>query len=54
MRSLDRQPRVVAPVLSQVAADEQRAWEIERQQRYAQRPVGSQPHWVDLASPWRR
>ena len=54
MRSLDRQSRSAQSVVSQLAVEEQRAWELERQQRFAQRPVGRQPKWVDLDSPWLR
>ena len=54
MRSLRRSARPAQIVVSQLSADEQRAWEIERQQRFIQRPVGQQPHWVDLTSPWTR
>lgn len=54
MRSLDRQPRRTQSPVTQLAIDEQRAWELERQQRFAQRPVGHQPAWVDLDNPWLR
>ena len=43
-----------AVVISQLAAEEQRSWEIERQQRFIHRPTGSQPSWVDLNNPWLR
>ena len=50
-----RKIRTTKPVvISQMAVEEQRAWEIERQQRFLHRPTGSQPSWVDLDSPWRR
>lgn len=54
MRSLRRTSRPAPVVVTQLAAEEQRSWEIERQQRFIQRPVGQQPHWVDLTSPWTR
>lgn len=54
MRSLNRQSRPVQSVVSQLAVEEQRAWELERQQRFAQRPIGHRPKWVDLDSPWLR
>ena len=54
MRSLDRQPRLVQSPITQLAIDEQQAWELERQQRFTHRPVGTQPKWVDLSSPWSR
>lgn len=54
MRSLRRSARPAQVVVTQLAAEEQQAWETERQQRFIQRPVSHQPHWVDLTSPWTR
>ena len=54
MRSLNRQSRPAQVVVTQLAAEEQAAWDTERQQRFIQRPVGQQPHWVDLTAAWTR
>lgn len=54
MRSLIRTARPAQVVVTQLAAEEQQAWEAERQQRFTQRPVGQQPHWVDLTAAWTR
>ena len=54
MRSLNRQSRPVQSPVTQLALDEQMSWEAEREQRFAHRPVGTQPKWVDLSSPWAR
>jgi hypothetical protein len=50
-----RKNTTVKPVVvSQMAIEEQQAWEIERQQRFALRPIGHQPAWVDHNNPWLR
>lgn len=41
-------------VVSQMAIEEQQAWDIERKQRFIHRPVAMQPAWVNLNSPWLR
>ena len=50
-----RKTRTIKPVvITQLAIEEQQAWELERQQRFAHRPVSSQPAWVNLNNPWLR
>ena len=50
-----RKARTIKPVvISQLAIEEQQAWELERQQRFTHRPVAGQPSWVDLSNPWLR
>lgn len=41
-------------VLSDLAKWELQQWEAEKAARYAHRPVGTVPHYVNLNSPWTR